>query len=89
MQYTIEGGSLPVVLCRLEPGENDQRGGQPYLGTGRDYHRDNQRGQKGFGEIVLGKPFMSKCRETRRNRFASSFPDILPWSWGTGKVSSV
>ncbi|MGI6315585.1 MAG: TIGR00266 family protein [Christensenellales bacterium] len=92
MQYTIEGGSLPVVLCRLEPGEAmiSEAGGRTWARGEITTETTSEGGaKKALGRLFSGESlFMSKYAAKTRAEigFASSFPGrILPVELGHGQ----
>jgi uncharacterized protein (TIGR00266 family) len=80
MRYTIQGDSLPVVICTLEPGETmiSQAGGRTWM-RGNVLTETSSGGgaKKVFGRMLTGESlFMSvyTAQSPAEIAFASSFP---------------
>ena len=85
MRYTIEGGSLPVVLIQLEPGETilSESGGRTWMKGAVETNTTAEGGLgKSLGRMFSGESlFMTRytARGSAEIGFASSFPGkILP-----------
>lgn len=80
MRYTIEGDSLPVVICQLEPGETmiSESGGRTWAKGEMITEASSEGGaKKMLGRMFSGESlFMSKytARSAVEIAFASSFP---------------
>jgi uncharacterized protein (TIGR00266 family) len=80
MRYTIEGGSLPVVICQLEPGEMmlSESGGRTWAKGDIITEASSEGGaKKMLGRVLSGESlFMSRytARSSAEIAFASSFP---------------
>jgi uncharacterized protein (TIGR00266 family) len=80
MRYSIEGGSLPVVLIDLEPGESliSESGGRSWVRGSITTDTSSEGGlKKGLGRMISGESlFMSRytAQSPAQIAFASSFP---------------
>jgi len=80
MRYSIEGGSLPVVICQLDPGEAmvSESGGRTWARGDVVTEASSEGGaKKMLGRMLGGESlFMSKytARSAVEIAFASSFP---------------
>ena len=80
MRYSIEGGSLPVVICQLEPGETmiSESGGRTWARGDVITEASSEGGaKKVLGRVFSGESlFMSRytARSSAEIAFASSFP---------------
>ena len=83
MQYNIEGGSLPVVICNLEVGETliTEGGAMSWMSSNIVMETVGQSVGKALGRLVSGESlFLNKYTATGPNAsvaFASSFPGSL------------
>ena len=91
MRYSIEGGSLPVVICQLDPGEImiSESGGRTWARGNLVTETSSEGGLgKMFGRMVSGESlFLSRysAQGPVEIAFASSFPGrIIPKELGTG-----
>jgi uncharacterized protein (TIGR00266 family) len=92
MRYSIEGGSLPVVICQLDPGEVmiSESGGRTWA-RGNVVTETSSEGGMGkmFGRMVSGESlFLSRysAQGPVEIAFASSFPGrIIPKELGPGQ----
>lgn len=80
MRYSIEGGSLPVVICQLDPGEAmvSESGGRTWARGDVITEASSEGGaKKMLGRVLSGESlFMSRytARSAAEIAFASSFP---------------
>ena len=83
MQYNIEGGSLPVVICNLEVGETliTEGGAMSWMSSNIVMETVGQSVGKALGRLVSGESLLlNKYTATGPNAsvaFASSFPGSL------------
>lgn len=83
MNYTIEGGSLPVLICKLNAGESilSQAGGRTWMKGNITTDNTTEGGvKKGLGRMLSGeKLFMSRYTANGdcEIAFASSFPGTI------------
>ena len=92
MQYSIEGGSLPVVILTLEPGEKviSEVGGRTWSkGDITTETSSNGGAGKALGRMLTGESlFMSNYTANSHAEiaFTSSFPGrIIAWQLGPGQ----
>ena len=93
MQYSIEGGSLPVVILKLEPGERviSEVGGRTWMkGDITTETSSNGGAKKALGRMLTGESaFMSNYTANSHAEiaFTSSFPGrIVAWELGPGQT---
>lgn len=84
MQYRIEGGNLPVVICQLEPGESlfTESGGMAWMSEGIRMETNMEGGfLGGLARSLSGESFFMVTYTCGRERaeiaFASSFPGAI------------
>lgn len=84
MQYRIEGGNLPVVVCHLEPGESvfTESGGMAWMSEGIRMETNMEGGFfGGLARSLAGESFFMVTYTCGRERgeiaFASSFPGTI------------
>lgn len=83
MNYTIEGGALPVLICKLNPGESilSEPGGRSWMkGNITTENRAEGGIRKGLGRMFNGENlFMSRytAKGPGEIAFASSFPGTI------------
>lgn len=83
MNYSIEGGSLPVLICKLNAGESilSQAGGRTWMKGNITTDNTTEGGvKKGLGRMLSGeKLFMSRYTANGdcEIAFASSFPGTI------------
>lgn len=92
MRYTIEGGSLPVAICELQPGEVliSEAGGRTWMTGDIETEASTEGGLgKGIGRMLSGESlFLSRytARAQGQIAFASSFPgSIIPYELKAGE----
>jgi len=92
MKYSIEGGSLPVVICQLDAGETmvSESGGRTWAKGDVETSTSSEGGvKKMFGRMLSGESlFMSKyhANSSAEIAFASSFPGrIIDITLGNGQ----
>lgn len=92
MRYSIEGGSLPVVICQLDPGETmvSESGGRTWARGDVVTEASSEGGAKKMLGRMLGGESLFMSRYTARSAaeiaFASSFPGrILAIELAPGK----
>ena len=84
MQYEIKGGNLPVLLCRLEAGENMlcESGAMSWMDDGIEMETQSGGIGKMFGRMFTNEKLFQNRYVAKRPgeiAFASSFPgSILP-----------
>lgn len=83
MQYEIEGGSLPVLICKLEAGESliTQSGAMSWMTEGVEMQTSSEGGiGKVFGRLFSGESlFMNRYTAQMKSEiaFASGFPGSI------------
>jgi uncharacterized protein (TIGR00266 family) len=90
MQYKVEGGSLPVVICTLANGESvvTEKGGMSWMSDGVEMNTSTGGGlMKGLGRMLTGESLFINTYTARKDgafiAFASSFPgDIIAYDVG-------
>lgn len=92
MQYEIRGGSLPVVVCNLNPNESmiTESGSMSWMSANMQMETSSNGGiGKAFGRMFSGESIFQNIFTARNGSgmiaFASSFPgSIMPIQIGNG-----
>ncbi len=82
MRYSIEGGSLPVLICQLDPGEVmiSEAGGRTWARGSILTETVSNGGKKALGRVLTGESlFISRytAQSAAEIAFASSFPGSI------------
>ena len=93
MEYTLEGGNLPVVICNIMPGETliTEKGSMSWMSPNMHMETSSNGGVgKIFGRVLSGESIFQNRYTAKGGQgliaFASSFPgSILPMEIGPGK----
>lgn len=93
MRYEVKGGTLPVVICKLENGEKmiTEKGSMSWMSPNMKMETSSNGGiGKAFGRMLSGEALFQNIYTAQGGpgmiAFASSFPgNIIPFEIGPGK----